>query len=263
MKSIEDDNFVLQLPPSYDNLPIKKDVKKPSDEKKNISKQSDEVKKEKRRRRRKADQTHPSDIASPKRRTVSFAPVIRFKPVKHIDDFTEEQIEATWYTEYDLNIIRAACITTVRQMVFKKTINEETDCTRGLEFKTPSGAKFRKNNKQTAIEAVLAEQRLQKSMGMVDEEYLSEVYSEAAGNSKRIAHLMALRDEQHEDKPTKEKKSTDFVPTKAPRSAKSLKAGVAWSNPLSPIAACPVAAPSLHVAAFPMGVTKLKDIALS
>jgi hypothetical protein len=128
--SIEHDNF---LPPSYDHqLPLlKKDVKKPSSDKKkkkkNVSKLSpedDKKKKEKQRRRRKAaGQPSLSDIAlsprvSPKPCAVSFAPIIRFKPVTHIDDFTHEQIEDIWFTEYDLNVIRADCVATVRNMVF-------------------------------------------------------------------------------------------------------------------------------------------------
>ena len=232
MESIEHDNFVLQLPPSYDSLPI---VKKPALRNKKVSKQSEDKKKETQRRRRKADQIHyPSDIElSPRISrqccTVSFAPSIRFKPVKHIDDFTDEEIEDIWFTEYDLNVIRADCVATVRNMINnKELIDEETNCTRGLEFKTPAGAKFRKKNKQTAIKAVMAEQRLQKSTAVVDEECLSKVYRASAGNSKRISHIMALRDEQH-DRPVKEtRKSTYFVPTKAPNHR---------PNPVAPIAA--------------------------
>jgi hypothetical protein len=226
MESIERENFVFQHPPSYDNFPLKKDIKKLPDKKKKVVSKQSEDKKEKQRRRRKAGQSHPSDIAlstrvSPKHRAVSFAPSIRYKPVKHIDDFTDEQIEDIWFTEYDLNVIRADCVATVRHMMYKRAIDEETDCTRGLEFKTPAGAKFRKNNKQTAIQAVMAEQRSQKSTGVADEEYLSEVYQEASGNSKHAAHLMALCDAQH-DKPTKETESTeDFGTTKEPRRAKS------------------------------------------
>jgi hypothetical protein len=230
MESSEHENFFLQLHPSDDKLSI---VKKPSNRNKKASKRSED-KKEKQRRRRKDSQTRPSDIAlsprvSPQHRAISFAPSIRFKPVKHIDDFTVEEIEDIWFTEYDLNVIRADCIATVRHMIYNKDpMDEETYCTRGLEFKTPAGAKFRKDNKQTAIQAVMAEQRLQKSTDLVDEECLSKVYRASAGKSRHISHLMALRDEhEQQDKPTKEMKPTYFIPRKAP----------SRPNPVAPIAA--------------------------
>ena len=128
------------------------------------------------------------------RKFVTFAPIIRFKTVKHINDYSEREIKATWYTEEDLEDVIAECITTVRKMVKKEGFDERVFCERGLEYKTPSGAKFRKKNKVSSIQIVIDEQRLQKSMGMEDPEYLAEIYSDACKNSKRLAHLMAVRD---------------------------------------------------------------------
>jgi hypothetical protein len=141
--------------------------------------------------------------------------------VKHVDDFTDKQTEDVWFTEHDLNVIWADWVAAVCHMMHKDVVDEETDCTRGLEFKTPAGAKFCKNSKQTAMQGVMAEQGFQKSTCVADEEHLSESYQEASGNSKHPAHLMALCDEQH-DKPTKETESTeDTGTTKEPRRAKS------------------------------------------
>jgi hypothetical protein len=142
------------------------------------------------------------------KKTVCFTPIIRYISVSHRDDYTPEEVEAIWCSEAELKIVFQECVTTVRKMVNREPVLlEEGLCSRGLEYKTPSGAKFRRGNKAKATQTVITEQRLQKSMGMEDPEYLAEVFREATKNSRHLAHLMALRDEE-ESRPLLQSKSS-------------------------------------------------------
>jgi hypothetical protein len=84
-------------------------------------------------------------------------------------------------------------------MMVKEEVLLEEDgfCKRGLEYKTPKGFKFRKGNKVCAMQKVMEEQNFQKKMGMVDAEYLAEVYIDATKTHKHLALMMGLRDEEY------------------------------------------------------------------
>jgi hypothetical protein len=117
--------------------------------------------------------------------------------VKHITDFTDAEFEDRWYSQTYLHFIKKECAKTVRMMVKEEVLLEEDGfCKRGLEYKTPKGAKFRKGNKVCAIQKVMEEQNLQKNMGMEDAEYLAEVYIDVTKTHKQLALMMGLRDEE-------------------------------------------------------------------
>jgi hypothetical protein len=142
---------------------------------------------------------------------VTFKRIIRYKTVQHSESYTKEELQATWYSEEDFKKIFSECVSTVRKMVHLRPILEEEGFTlRGLEYKTPKGAKFRRANKARSTHKVMEEHKLQKSLGMEDPEYLAEVCSEASKNSRRLAHVVALRDEQ-EARPLLQSKSSLMI----------------------------------------------------
>jgi hypothetical protein len=131
------------------------------------------------------------------KKSVSFCPIIRFKTVKHIDDYTDAEFEENWYSQTDLDSVIEECEKTVRMMAKDEApLAEDGFCKRGLEYQTPKGAQFRKGNKTHAMQKVMEEQNLQKSMGIVDAEYLAELYIDATKTSKRLAQMVGLRDEE-------------------------------------------------------------------
>lgn len=132
------------------------------------------------------------------KKLVSFCPVVRYKAVKRLTDYTGDDFEKKWYSRSEINKILDECKETARKMVNGVILlAEDGYCKRGLEFlSNPEGFKSRSKNKAYAGEVVMEEQHLQRSMGIVDLEYLAEVYLEASKDSRCLAHVMGLRDEQ-------------------------------------------------------------------
>lgn len=131
---------------------------------------------------------------------VRFASMARFKRVRPYYHFTQEEHDATWYSESELGAVVQDCIATCKMMLDGDLVLEEEGyCTRGLEAKiaasSPSSS-FRKVNKSRAIRVVLQECKIQQTLGIHEPEYLAILYSKATRETQRLAHLMALRDQE-------------------------------------------------------------------
>ncbi|KAG7351110.1 hypothetical protein IV203_010470 [Nitzschia inconspicua] len=164
------------------------------------------------RRRNPSGENPPSTTKS-----VRFHSRVRFKNVKHIDDYTDREYFATWYAEEDLQEIFNHCVDTVRKMVNGFVLNEDDGYSpRGLEYKTPTGAKIRKENKARGIRIVLDEQERQRIEGVIDPERLAKLYSDAAADSRRAYRLMAMKD-QEEARPILQSKSSLLVMQQKPQ----------------------------------------------
>jgi hypothetical protein len=145
------------------------------------------------------------------KKSVSFFPTVRLRTVKHINDYTHVEFEETWYSQTDLDIVIEECLETVRMMAKEEVLlAEDGFCKRGLEYQTPKGAKFRKGNKVCAMQIVMEEQNLQRNMGIVDAEYLAELYIDATKNSERLALMRGLSDEE-ETRPLQLSKSSTHL----------------------------------------------------
>ena len=162
--------------------------------------------------------------ATPSRKTVAFAPVIKYKTVRHISEYSQEEIDGLFYGDEDLDDIRAECGETVRRMVEKERIPEDKYCIRGLEYKTPGGADFRRKNKRRALRAVLEEQRKQIEMGVINDESLSEAYMRSSDKCKRIARFLAARDEEEIHKSSKSR-------SRSKKAKSSRRASTSGSSP--------------------------------
>ncbi len=70
-------------------------------------------------------------------------------------------------------------------------------CSRGLEYRTPGGApRLRQQHKFAAWDAVEAEQQRQRRAGLFDEEVLAQVYIACTDHCARVAHVIAINDEE-------------------------------------------------------------------
>ena len=110
-------------------------------------------------------------------------------------ELPEEDIAATWYTQQDFENIKKSIITTIRLMMAKKPI-EMDQCTRGLEFRTPAGAKLRKTNKVKALTAVWNEQVAQWKEDRTDDEAISFAYQQEIQECRTFALRLGLQDEK-------------------------------------------------------------------
>jgi hypothetical protein len=129
------------------------------------------------------------------RRSVTFEHNVDVREVPHLKDLPKEDLIETWYTSEDFDRIKKSLVITLRLMVAKKPIGND-QCTRGLEFRTPHGAKLRKKNKLDALTAVWNEQVAQWKDNKTDEDAISRVYREQTLNCLQAARKFGLSDEK-------------------------------------------------------------------
>jgi len=94
----------------------------------------------------------------------------------HLDDYTDEEIEATWYQLDELKEIKRSRKALVKRMEAGEELDECEDCVRGLETKTKTGNRLRQSEILAASAAVLDEQDLQDEKGEVDLDMIATVY---------------------------------------------------------------------------------------
>ena len=143
------------------------------------------------------------------RRTVTFASQINVQEIPHLKDIPKEEVHSTWYDNTDFENIKKSIIVTIRMMMANKPIGDD-QCTRGLEFRTPAGAKLRKKNKLEALTAVWNEQVAQWQAGVTDDEAIREVYVRAtapcqdtalragAHDAKDVQNYLGIADDRSE-----------------------------------------------------------------
>jgi hypothetical protein len=140
--------------------------------------------------------------ASPKKETqkrvVHFDKTVHYTEIRHIRDFSQDEVEAIWMTMRDYQIIKAMVKSTVIMMMKGEPIPEEDLdlCTRGLEFRTKVGSKIRLRNKLRARFAVLNEQDLQRDEGFCDPSYIAMACLEVSLDCRQGARARALYDEK-------------------------------------------------------------------
>lgn len=128
------------------------------------------------------------------RRSVTFEHNVDVREVPHRKDLRKEDILATWYNSEDFERIKKTLVVTLRLMLAKKQVGSD-QCTRGLEFRTPQGAKLRKKNKLDALTAVWNEQVAQWKENITDEDAISRVYQEQSLKCRQAARKFGLQDE--------------------------------------------------------------------
>ena len=141
-----------------------------------------------------------SDSQSSK--SVQFHKSVRCKPTLAAVDYTQRELEATWYNESEMTAIKLMNKIIVQQMTkqeskkcIKSKTSSETYCTRGLESRTKNGHKQRKRQRTESRCAVLDEQCRQKEMDDFDPNYIAFIYTEKCLESTRSARLLGIKDE--------------------------------------------------------------------
>jgi hypothetical protein len=128
--------------------------------------------------------------------------------VSHCETMSTEEVNATYYSKEDLREMKLKTISDAERMVQKDLYlnffhdtkeehrddddNEEEFCTRGLR---PFAYLRRRHITHTARETVIQEQEFQREMGLVDDEYLADLYIITAQPSVNAATEMAIQDE--------------------------------------------------------------------
>jgi hypothetical protein len=128
-------------------------------------------------------------------KSVSFSGTVRVKAALHINNYSEEEIQATWLDAADKQRIRREIRYTVEIINRGGTIDENECSRRGLEYCTSEGIQIRqKNGSAAVVNAVLDEQYEQEVEDFLDEEELANIYVDCGYRCQVIARLSALAD---------------------------------------------------------------------
>lgn len=141
------------------------------------------------------EQTQPA--TSPPSRiggSVTFSKRVRVKKVRSHSHYTQQEKIDTWLAPKEYADIKIGCIRTLQLMSRDPGfVDCEEYSSRGLEVRTRSASQIRKQNKASALAAVLDEQENQQSEGVRHPERLGEAYRKIASVSQSVAQFMAMR----------------------------------------------------------------------
>ena len=155
--------------------------------------------------------TESKTMMAKTKKSVSFAFNLRMKPTIHNKDYTEDEAQATWYTEEEQAAMCNEVKSTIEFMAkktkansgsssfFTTTTSEEMTqcCSRGLEFhRCPELWAQRKRVQANARNAVLSEQEFQARNDIYDDERIASVYSALTQESQLVASMLGASDEK-------------------------------------------------------------------
>lgn len=106
----------------------------------------------------------------------------------HILDYSPEEKEATWYNRGEIALMR-------HNAKMDANLPEADTCMRGLEAKTPNGARRKLINRREARTAVFLEQEMQDDDGCCDPDAIADAYYEVSERCQVEAQMLALRDQ--------------------------------------------------------------------
>lgn len=129
------------------------------------------------------------------RKKVSFFPNVSVQEIPHIVDLDIDEIEATWYTKAEYKAVKQSVASILRLMINGGlTNNEEEECTRGLEHRTPEGAMKRKANKLNAFQVVYEAQESQWEDNKHDPDAISILYQMQTYKSRERCIKLGIHD---------------------------------------------------------------------
>lgn len=132
----------------------------------------------------------------PLAKSVRFTDKNEIFPIQHLDDMTDEEVFAIWYTSKEYSEIKQAYQVTIFMMESGETITGDDHTSRGLEYRTQEGAWARYENKRDAYNAVLDEQDRQWKVDKDDYEKIRQIYLKHSTKCANAAIVRALQDER-------------------------------------------------------------------
>ena len=144
------------------------------------------------------------------KKSVSFHGSVKVRLTTHINNYTDKEIDACWYSPEDFDAIRADIQTIVNQLQAEedhakprrnRTIPcDDEVCRRGVECKTRKNKICRQQLRMAAWYAVFSEQDLleeeiYENPSFEPEKCIAHAYSVVSATALSIAHATALRDQ--------------------------------------------------------------------
>jgi hypothetical protein len=128
--------------------------------------------------------------------TVRFSPNANVRFSLSLNDYTPEEIKATWYEDEEYTKIRKDCCKQIKKMQNGEVLKDKKYSSRGLESHIRSAAITKTLNRRTASNAVLDEQEEQRQTGVVDEKAIARRYQKTSISCQLSASTVGLRDQR-------------------------------------------------------------------
>jgi hypothetical protein len=125
------------------------------------------------------------------KKVVTFQQSVKAKKTLHINNYTEEEIQACWFDDDESKQMKEE-FRLAANLAMNGLLPQESS--RGLELYTKE-AQSRRQHKATAREEVLDEQELQWDEGAYDPEYIAQIYEAASASSRARARSTGFQDE--------------------------------------------------------------------
>ena len=136
----------------------------------------------------------PTSPVREEKKSVRFLPNVLVYRTKHINDFTDEEVDNTWYNADEMSAIVNDCVTIISSIDEREQPVKSTQCIRGLEFRTQKGQKRRAQHRFCAFDAVLGEQDAQWEYGEHDDNKIRIRYTVYSKPSRAEALRTGLED---------------------------------------------------------------------
>lgn len=129
-------------------------------------------------------------LHSQTRKSVTFGTDDEIIQIIHISEYSDEERQMTWYNRADLRSIKNEA---KRMAYMDRDLNPDV-CLRGLESRTTTGARTKRQTRIDARAAVFFEQEMQEGDGYSDPDAIADIYFEYTERSQGEAQMLALRD---------------------------------------------------------------------
>ena len=151
---------------------------------------------------KKRRRTNPTELGT--KATVSFFPTVAVLNIRHIDDYSMQEINELWTTKEENAANRHECMVVCsimtangRNYLLPEEEAQTGSCSRGLEYRTREAFDERRARKTDARMAVLWEQQSQRDRNEVNEKMIACAYRCHTVLSQEAAHQMGLQDERN------------------------------------------------------------------
>lgn len=127
---------------------------------------------------------------------VDFHPTCRMRFTMHMDEYTDEEYYACWYTPEELTDMKHDLLDTLHRLERKEAVDEINDTFRGLETQTKTAQRHKGQRRTMAIETVVGLYYKQvKSGKKFDMEYVAGAYKECNKASELAAYISGIGDQ--------------------------------------------------------------------
>jgi hypothetical protein len=113
-----------------------------------------------------------------------------------VQDISDEEYLAAWYTPEEYEDITASCRKQIHMLDKGATLKDKKYCARGLEAHTKVCSTAKTKNRSLSIRAVLEEQYRQSEHGIWNDELITHVYIAVSASCRVWANAVGLEDQR-------------------------------------------------------------------